>query len=495
MYYLGIDLGSSSIKFALVEAQTGKRIGLIQHPEQEMPIQAPHKGWAEQSPELWWKLCCEGIQRLLEISEISPDQIKGIGIGYQMHGLVLVDAQDTPLRDAIIWCDSRAISVGEGLSEQLGEAYSAQNLLNSIGNFTAAKLAWVAQNEPGIYAESAAFLLPGDYLALKLTDQLGTTATALSEGIFWDFDTDKTAHRVVDLIAGAQDLVPPLQPILGDQGCVSEKAAQECGLSQGTPLLYRAGDQPNNALSLQVMEPGQVAATGGTSGVLYAVTDVTDFSEIEKVNHFIHVNHLPGSQKRIGTLLCINACGILYRWMKQQMGISSYSEMNELAQSTALGADDLCILPFGNGAERMLGNRDIGAHIIGLDLNRHDRAHLCRATLEGIAFAFYYGFELLMSDGIHPESIRTGNDNLFQSELFSTTLATLAGVEIEMYNTTGAEGAARACALAEGRQEAFKGFMKNDYLKSIHPEDNRSEYLALYKKWRKELNERLKSNP
>lgn len=495
MYYLGIDLGSSSIKLALVKAQSGKRVGLIQHPEQEMPIQAPQKGWAEQSPELWWTLFCEGVQRLLEVCKITPDQIQGIGIGYQMHGLVLVDVQGNPLRDAIIWCDSRAISMGEHLSEQLGEAYCAQNLLNSIGNFTAAKLAWVAQNEPGLYEKAATFLLPGDYLALKLTGKMSTTAAALSEGVFWDFQADETAHQVVDLIPGAQKLLPPLQPILGDQGVVSEEAAQQSGLNKGIPLLYRAGDQPNNALSLQVMEPGQVAATGGTSGVLYAVTDASAFNEIKKVNHFIHVNHLPGSQKRIGTLLCINACGILYRWMKQQLGVSSYSEMNELAESASRGANDLYILPFGNGAERMLGNRDLGAHIIGLDLNRHDRTHLCRATLEGIAFAFYYGFELLMSDGVNPKSIRTGNDNLFQSELFSGTLATLTGVEIEIYDTTGAEGAARACALAEGRKEEFTGFMKNDYLKSVHPASNRPEYLAIYQKWRKELNERLKFNP
>jgi xylulokinase len=451
MYFLGVDLGSSSVKLALIDSRTGQRKALVNFPEEEMAISAPQKGWAEQSPELWWSYVCQGIALLLQKAEVPSELVTGIGLGYQMHGLVVVDADGAVLRDSIIWCDSRAIQQGEEMAVGLGEDYCRNQLLNEPGNFTASKLAWVKEHEPELFSKIYKFMLPGDFLAYKLTGQFSTTATGLSEGILWDFPSNRIAKDVLQEIGASSDLVPELVPILGNQGTLDAKGAKETGLQEGTPLLYRAGDQPNNALALQVLEAGEVAATGGTSGVIYAVSDSTFVKESTRINNFVHVSHTK-EKLSIGKLLCINGCGILYRWVLNNFQVASYEEMNALASSVPIGSEELMVIPFGNGAERMLLNTEVGGHIVGLDFNRHTKAHICRAALEGIAFSFYYGFEILQGDGVSTSVIRTGNDNLFRSELFATTVATLLGLEIEIYNTTGAEGAARACALAQGKK-------------------------------------------
>ena len=491
MYFLGIDLGSSSIKLALINSLNGQRKSLLQVPEQEMEISSPKRGWAEQSPEQWWAFVCQGISRLLEESNTQADQISGIGIGYQMHGLVLLDQEGNVLRDAIIWCDSRAVEIGEELTIAMGESYCKEELLNEPGNFTAAKLAWVKENEPELFKEAGYFMLPGDYLAYRFSEKPTTTTSGLSEGIFWNFSKEEPSGKMLEAIGGSRELLPELVPILGHQVVLSRVGAEESGLKEGIPILFRAGDQPNNALALQVLEAGEVAATGGTSGVIYAVSDSIEIREGARINNFAHVNHSPGEQIRIGKLLCINGCGILYRWILNNFQVSSYEEMNELANSVGVGSDGLVVIPFGNGAERMLLNQETGGHFMGLDFNRHTKAHICRAALEGIAFSFYYGFEILKEDGVETSVIRTGNDNLFRSELFATTVATLLGLEIEIYNTTGAEGAARACALAQGREEDFRRFMQNDHVMTFVPLPEDSEYKEAYQRWKKELENRL----
>ena len=491
MYFLGIDLGSSSVKLALIDSQSGQRKALVQYPEKEMPMSSPQKGWAEQSPEQWWTYVCEGIDQLLRQATVPADKIEGIGIGYQMHGLVLLDKEGRVLRDSIIWCDSRAVEVGEELTLAMGEAYCNEELLNEPGNFTGAKLAWVKENEPELFAQAHCFMLPGDYLAYRFSGHPTTTMTGLSEGILWNFKQEKPAEKMLSAIGAKTELLPELVPILGRQVEVSATGAQESGLEEGTPIMYRAGDQPNNALALQVLNAGEVAATGGTSGVIYAVSDNNQIRESARINNFAHVNHVPGDKISIGKLLCINGCGILYRWILHNFQVSSYEEMNELASSVAVGSDGLMLIPFGNGAERMLLNKEVGGHVIGLDFNRHNKAHICRAALEGIAFSFYYGFEILKGDGVDTQVIRTGNDNLFRSELFATTVATLLGLEIEIYNTTGAEGAARACALALGKEDDFRRYMQNDHVMTFVPLPDDSKYREAYQRWRQELENRL----
>ena len=488
MYHLGLDIGSSSIKIALVTASTGKSIGVVTEPGTEMSMEAIKNGWAEQSPENWWSYVCSGIQKLCLIYKVSTTDITGIGISYQMHGLVLIDKEGHVLRKSIIWCDSRAVEIGQNAYDQIGPERCDTHLLNSPANFTASKLKWVKENEPEVYSKIYKIMLPGDYIAYKLSGIINTTVSGLSEGILWDFKKDQIADMVLDYYGLDTKMLPDIVATFSEQSKVNEKGASESGLNVGTPILYRAGDQPNNALALNVFNPGEVAATGGTSGVVYAVTDNLSVKESSRVNNFAHVNYAPGKPARIGKLLCINGAGIQYRWLLNNLDVGSYEEMNALANEVPIGSDGIALIPFGNGAERMLKNQEVGTRIVNLNLNNHGKAHLCRAALEGIAFSFVYGMGIMESDGIKVNVMRAGNDNLFRSEIFSTTVATLIGYDIEIYNTTGAIGAARAANLHTGDFEAFgKALLENDYVMTFKPKSEKKAYQDAYTIWKKEL--------
>lgn len=494
MYFIGFDIGSSSIKAALVEAETGRPIALTNAPEKEMAILALENGWAEQSPEDWWKYVCQAGKKLLADHAIEPSQIKGIGISYQMHGLVLLNRQGEVIRDSIIWCDSRAVTFGQKAFEELGNEKCSGQLLNSPGNFTASKLKWVKEHEPENYAKIYKFMLPGDYIAFRLSGNMNTTISGLSEGVFWDFSENKIASWLLEYYGLDAGLIPETVPTFSMQGRVSKRGASEAGLQEGTPVLYRAGDQPNNALSLNVFFPGEVAATGGTSGVMYAVTDNLSVKESSRVNNFAHVNY-SDDNKYVGKLLCINGAGIQYRWLLNNLDVASYEEMNTLAGTVPIGSDGVVILPFGNGAERMLNNRELGTRMLNINLNNHNKAHLCRAALEGIAFSFVYGMEIMKSDGVEASVIRAGNDNLFRSPIFSDTIASLIDQEIEIYNTTGAIGAARACLVHQHGLQAYgQQLMKNDYVISYKPAADKNPYKQAYQKWKNELEINIKTN-
>jgi len=494
MYSIGYDIGSSSVKAALVETATGKSIAVVSEPNVEMEMIAVKNGWAEQQPDDWWKHVCNATKRLISENSIESVEITGIGISYQMHGLVVVDSEGNSLRNSIIWCDSRAVAIGQIAFDELGNEKCSGQLLNSPANFTASKLRWVKENEPEIYDQIYKFMLPGDYIAYKLSDTICTTISGLSEGIFWDFKNNDIAHWLLEYYGIEKNIVPEIKDTFSVQGKVSKKGSTETGLTEGTPILYRAGDQPNNALSLNVFNLGEVAATGGTSGVVYAVTDSLSAKESTRVNNFAHVNYNT-FDIRIGKLLCINGAGIQYRWLMNNLDVASYEEMNELASSVPIGSDGVTIHPFGNGAERMLNNKTIGTNISNVNLNIHTKAHLCRAALEGIAFSFVYGMEIMTSDGIEPKVIRAGNDNLFRSDIFSNTIATLIGQEIEIYDTTGAIGAARACELRKGDFKAFGNqIMNNDYVMGFKPNSNKEVYETAFQKWKNELEQLLKNN-
>lgn len=494
MYSIGYDIGSSSIKAALVRTDTGERITVVSEPAEEMAMLALKNGWAEQDPDLWWRYVCSATKSILTAEQIDPQSISGIGISYQMHGLVIVGADGKPLRNAIIWCDSRAVEIGQRAFDTLGNERCTGSLLNSPSNFTASKLKWVKDNEPQVFERIHKFMLPGDYIAFKLSGEINSTVSGLSEGIFWDFNKNDIAQWLMDHYGLERTHLPEIAGTFSVQSRVSEKGAKESGLTAGTPILYRAGDQPNNALTLNVLQPGEVAATGGTSGVVYAVTDNLSVRESSRVNNFAHVNYSV-SNPRIGKLLCINGAGIQYRWLLNNLAVSGYEEMNTLAASVPIGSDGVCILPFGNGAERMLNNRDLGTQLSNINLNNHGKAHLCRAALEGIAFSFVYGMDILRSDGITAQVIRAGNDNLFRSGIFADTIASLIGQDIEIYNTTGAIGAARACMLHNGDFKAFgKQIMDNDYVKSYKPAPDKEAYETAYERWKKQLELILKYN-
>ena len=488
-YLLGFDVGSSSVKASLVDIQTGALAATTFYPETEAPIKTLQAGWAEQSPDMWWQNAKLALKKIMSDAKATGDDIKAIGISYQMHGLVCIDKDHNVLRDAIIWCDSRAVPYGEKAFRDLGSEQCLTHLLNSPGNFTASKLAWVKENEPDVFAKIYKVMLPGDYLAMKLSGTVNTTASGLSEGIMWDFKSDSPAQFLLDYYGFPKDIIAPIVPTFSVQSCVSQAAAQETGLTAGTPISYRAGDQPNNALSLNVLRPGEIAATGGTSGVVYGVLGEVNYDPKSRVNTFAHVNHTSDTT-RLGVLLCINGTGILNAWVKRTVapeGIS-YAAMNDLAESVPVGAEGLSVIPFGNGAERVLENRNPGASIHGINFNIHTKAHIIRAAQEGIAFSFAYGMEIMKQMGMDIKTIKAGHANLFLSPLFRRTLSAVTDATIELYDTDGSIGAAKGAGIGAGIYKDSDEAFSTLQLKAVEqPVSDREAYLAAYERWKERL--------
>jgi xylulokinase len=490
MLLLGIDLGTSSVKVSVVDADSQKCIASAQFPETETGIIAPHPGWAEQSPDLWWENIKQAILKCNATGKYDPKEIRAIGIAYQMHGLVLVDKDQHVLRNAIIWCDSRAVETGEKAFHNIGEEKCLSHLLNSPGNFTAAKLAWVKNNEPAVYAKTDKAMLPGDFIAMKFTGGCTTTASALSEGVLWDFQTNDISDDVMDYFGFDRSLFPSLQPLFSAHGYVKDSVADRLSLTAGIPVTYKAGDQPNNALSLNVLTPGEIAATAGTSGVIYGVSDQLGYDTQSRINSFAHVNHQQ-NEKRIGILLCINGAGIFNRWIKNLSGATiSYAALNDEAAKISAGSNGLLSLPFGNGAERMLNNQVIGAHFHNLDFNVHGIAHMVRSVQEGIAFSFRYGLDIMRENGIDPQIIRAGRSNLFLSDVFTESFVNATNTLIEFYEGDGSFGAAIGAGIGAGIYDSASPYIKRKSISIIEPRDN-NKYDDLYEKWKELLNDRL----
>ena len=490
MYLLGYDIGSSSVKASLVNAETGKCVASAFYPKTEAPIIAVRQGWAEQDPQMWWDNLKLATQAVLSESGADARDIKAIGISYQMHGLVCVDKDQQVLRPAIIWCDSRAVSYGQQAFEALGKDMCLGHLLNSPGNFTASKLKWVKENEPDIFARIYKVMLPGDYIAMRLSGEICTTVSGLSEGMFWDFRENRVARFLMDYYGFDESILADVRPTFAEQGRISAKVAQELGLPAGVPITYRAGDQPNNALSLNVFNPGEIASTAGTSGVVYGVNGSVNYDPKSRVNTFAHVNHTT-SQTRLGVLLCINGTGILNSWIKRNVAPAgiSYNDMNDLAAQAPIGSAGVSILPFGNGAERVLEDRETGCSIHGVNFNVHDRRHLIRAAQEGIVFSFKYGIEVMEEMGMTVKKIHAGHANMFLSPIFRQTLAGVTGATIELYDTDGSVGAAKGAGIGAGiyrdNTEAFATLEKLEVIEPI--EADRQAYVDAYARWRNAL--------
>lgn len=486
MYLLGFDIGSSSVKASLVRIDNGKLVKSAFYPKQEMKIEAPERGWAEQDPSSWWNNLCLASQEVCKTVDASL--VKAIGISYQMHGLVMIDKQREVIRPSIIWCDSRAVHYGEEAFKTIGEKICLSHSLNSPGNFTASKFKWVKENERKNFDKTWKIMLPGDYIAMRMTGEIKTTISGLSEGILWDFLENTPAHYLMDHYGFDIQQIPEQVPTFSIQGELLPEVAVEMGLKPGIPVSYRAGDQPNNAFSLNVLNPGEIAATAGTSGVVYGVSDEIRYDPLSRVNSFAHVNHTL-EQNRLGILLCINGTGILYSWLKNHFAPGrSYQELNEIAATAETGSDGITIFPFGNGAERMLSNQDLGCMMQGINFNRHSLAHIIRAAQEGIVFSFIYGIEIMKEMGINPEVIRAGNANMFLSQVFRETLAETGNLRIELYDTDGSAGAARAAGVGAGIYPSFKeAFSGLEIIGITEPAGKGGKYADAYQNWKNKL--------
>ena len=489
MLLLGYDVGSSSIKACLLDAATGKVVSSASSPDTELEIRAPRPGWAEQDPQTWWEHLAAATERMQAASRFSPQDVAAIGICYQMHGLVVVDRNREVLRPAILWCDGRAVEIGQRAFREIGGETCLERYLNSPGNFTASRLRWMKEHEPDLLARTHKFMLPGDYVAMRMTGEVRTTPSGLSEAILWDYREGGLARTLLEHYELPADLVPEVVPTFSEQGSLTLRAAEALGLRPGIPVAYRAGDQPNNAWSLHVLHPGEVAATAGTSGVVYGVAAGPVHDPRSRVNTFLHVNH-SADAPRSGVLLCVNGTGILNRWLRDSMAGSGaaslgYDGMNRLAERVRPGCEGLRILPYGNGAERSLEDRDIGASVHGLNFNTHRKEHFFRAGQEAVVFALRQGLAVMQDIGIRAERVRAGNTNLFQSSLFTRLFATVTGTTVQLYDTDNAQGAARGAGVGAGvyagLEEAFRGLEAE---RTVEPDEALVDvYRNIYRDW------------
>ncbi len=487
MLLLGIDIGTSSIKVAVVDAASQQTIVTAQYPDAESPITSLQNGWAEQNPEMWWQHVQQAILKANATGKYNPKDIAAIGIAYQMHGLVCIDKNQQVLRDSIIWCDSRAVPYGNKAFEVIGEEKCLSHLLNSPGNFTASKLAWVKEHEPHIFEQIDKIMLPGDFIAMKLTGTITTSASALSEGVFWDFKNNELSKDVMGYYDFNNSIIPEIKDVFTEHGQITAAIAEHLSLTVGIPVTYKAGDQPNNALSLNVLQPGEVAATAGTSGVIYGVGDTLSYDKQSRINSFAHVNHT-ASQTRIGTLLCINGTGIANSFTRKIVAAEkSYKVIDEAVKHIPIGSDGLSVLPFGNGAERIFNNKSVGAHYQNINFNIHTESHIFRAVQEGIAFSFRYGLDIMKENGITPSVIRAGKANLFFSDVFISAFVNATNVPVELYSSDGSVGAAKGAGIGAKIFVSEKEAFANDKPLNLIEPNVHEAYNEVYESWKELL--------
>lgn len=493
MYFLGVDIGSSSIKLSVFNAEIGLEIKAITVPDFETPILSPQSGWAEQDPNLWWQYIKDGILKLRHQEGIDISKIQGIGIGYQMHGLVLVDENLEPVRSSIIWCDGRAAEIGRQWYQTIGVDACQSQILGSPGNFTASKLKWVQENQPEIFEKAAYMMLPGDFIAAKFTGVAQTSTSGLSEAALWNFKEGGLATGILNGMGLSEKLIPEVVPTFGHQAIIDSKIASELGLNTQVKVTYRAGDQPNNALSLQVLNPGEVGANAGTSAVIYSVTDQDAFDKNNRVNTFLHVNNTK-EHKRNGVLLCINGSGILYQWLRKLMSVGAtapipYDLLNDLATKAPLGSEGLRFYPFGNGVERIFDNKEVNSGIEFLNFNIHQPEHVVRAACEGIVFAMNYGFDVMKSIGASGSKVKASYANLFLSPLFREIFVNTTNTVLNLYETSGADGAARGAAYGWGYYNSLKEAFGNiKLMEELEPNRNLvNQYQDVYQHWKEQI--------
>ncbi|WP_339655368.1 FGGY-family carbohydrate kinase, partial [uncultured Salegentibacter sp.] len=346
---------------------------------------------------------------------------------------------------------------------------------------------------PENFKKASIMMLPGDYIAAKLSETPQISTSGLSEAALWDFSKGKLATEVLDKMGLSEDFIPEIVPSFGDQATVSSAIANELGLDPDTKINYRAGDQPNNAFSLNALKPGDIATTAGTSAVMYAVSAENTFDPESRVNTFLHVNNTEKA-KHNGVLLCINGSGILYQWLRKIISVGReelipYEKLNEEAAKVEPGSKGLRFYPFGNGVERIFSNKEVNSGIENLNYNIHQPAHLIRSACEGIVFAMNYGFEVMQSIGVEGKVVRAGKDNLFLSPVFREIFVNTTQTTLELYNTSGAEGAARGAAVGYGFYKEFDdAFTSLKCLERMEPDPKLSkQYQEIYQEWKQNI--------
>jgi xylulokinase len=438
--FLGLDVSTTGAKALLIN-EYGDVVSSATAP---LTLSAPHPLWSEQDPRDWWIGISISIRQALEQAGVLGSTVTAIGLTGQMHGLVLLDEQGEVLRPAILWNDQRTSAQCDEMRSRLGK----QRLIQITGNdaltgFTAPKILWVQQNEPEIYARVRHILLPKDYIRYQLTGEYAMDKADGSGTILFDLKTRNWSPEVLSALEIPANWLPPTFEGPEVTGCVSALAAAETGLVQGTPVVGGSGDCAAQAVGVGAVQPGIIALTLGTSGVVFASTEAPLVEPEGRLHAFCHA--VPGRWHFMGVML--SAAGSL-QWYRDTLapGISFDTLVNEAGDIKA-GSDGLLFLPYLTGERTPYPDPLVRAAWIGLTV-RHTRAHMTRAVLEGVAFGIKDSFRLILQAGLGSiEQVRISGGGA-KSKLWRQIMADVLGVELVTVNTS--EGAAFGAALLAG---------------------------------------------
>jgi xylulokinase len=436
-FVLGIDVSTTATKAVLVdEAGAVRAIGTADY-----DFLSPRPLWSEQRPELWWDGTQVAVRAALSGAGVRAEDVAAVGLTGQMHGLVLLDRDEQVLRPAILWNDQRTAAECELIRQLVGP----ERLIQITGNdaltgFTAPKLVWVRDHEPEVWARVAHVLLPKDYVRLKLT---GVHAVDVADGagtLLFDLAQRTWSPEVTGALGIDPAWLPPTFEGPAVTGALSAAGAAATGLLAGTPVVAGGGDQAANGIGLGVIGPGTTALSLGTSGVVFAPTDRPIFDPLGRVHAFCHA--VPGRWHFMSVML--SAAGSL-RWFRDTLAPgAAFGELAAAAGEVPAGSDGLVFLPYLSGERSPYPDPAARAAFVGLTLG-HDRRHLTRAVLEGVAFGLRDGLDLMIGAGMAaPAQIRASGGGI-ASPLWRQILADVLDAEIATVNTT--EGAASGAAL------------------------------------------------
>ncbi|MFL6335582.1 MAG: xylulokinase [Pyrinomonadaceae bacterium] len=445
MKLLGIDVGTGGSR-ALVVDESGRVVAsaTVEHE----PFASPRTGWAEQDARDWWRASEAAVREVLQADGVSAEEIACVGLTGQMHGAVLLDERDEPLRPSIIWCDVRTHEQCRALTEQVGAERLIQLVSNpALEGFTLPKMLWVREREPEVWGRVRSVLLPKDYVRLRLTGEKATDVADASGTLLFDVTHRKWSDEMLELAGLDRSLLPRAFESSEITGRVSAEGAKATGLLEGTPVVAGAGDQAAGAVGMGIVRPGAVSATIGTSGVVFAATDRPALDPKGRVHTFCHA--VP---ERWHVLGVSQGAGLSLRWFRDQFGAGAddgrdpYERLGEEADTVPPGADGVLWAPYLMGERTPHLDPHARAALVGLNAS-HRRAHVVRAILEGVAFSLRDTFTIFEEMGVPVESIRLGGGGA-RSRVWRQIQADVYGREVELVEAD--EGAAYGAALLAG---------------------------------------------
>ena len=405
-YVIGIDVGTGGTRAVLVD-EKGAVLASATH--EHLPFASPQNGWAEQDPHDWWNACKQALGKLLEESAVQKTEIAAIGLTGQMHGAVLLDENDEVLRHALIWCDQRTQEECDELDKTVGTKRLVELTSNpALTNFTLTKLMWVRTHEPEIWKRFRSFLLPKDYIRLQLTGVRATDVSDASGTLLLDVANRRWSQEMLKATRLDARCLPQLFESQQVVGTITAHAALETGLAEGTPVVAGAGDQAAGAIGMGIVKAGDVSATIGTSGVVFAATDQPFLDPQGRLHTFCHA--IPNRWHVMGVT---QAAGLSLRWFRDTFGIvngvteSPYESLSREASAIPAGADGVLWAPYLMGERTPHLDSEVRGALIGLAAS-HGRGHIIRAILEGVAFSLKDTLTIFAEIGVPVNDIRLG---------------------------------------------------------------------------------------